>query len=210
MGAVALVLLVFGLVLYLRSGEGEGSEAMARLGGESGRLASSRGGDGTGGVVSGESPSGPHAPQRTVQAVGDGGVPLRPVLARPSGPVQANRTVPPIDAPRSAQNQGRSAGWRLGETRRLIEIADSRITRLRAVLADLERQGDPDAIERQRAVLQRFETRMSDLREEEAAFEAQARQEGTLGEVQRGYDESETNEASRPVVRETAPGVIQR
>jgi hypothetical protein len=96
---------------------------------------------------------------------------------------------------------GHSAGWRLGYTRGRIAVIEPRIARLREVLADLEARGDATAVERQRAILQRFENRLASLRQEETELEAEARRDGTLGEVEEGMQAVDLSQGERAPLR---------
>jgi hypothetical protein len=211
-GAILGVLISIGIFAWKSMRSPGPDEEAARIDARSGRIARSVEGESAG--AAGGARSG-----RGADAVGDGGVgsgstgagpAARPVLPTPSGPVEADRTAPPIEVPRSAEASERSAGWRLGQTRALIEVAQSRVTRLREVLAQLEQRGDAAAVERQRAVVERFDTRLSELRADLTDLETEARRDGTLGEAEAGYRESQTDEAARPPARETASGAIVR
>lgn len=103
---------------------------------------------------------------------------------------------------RQGLNADRSAGWRLGRARARIALVESRVARMRDAMAELERRGE--SAERQQVVLRRFETRLADLREEETELEAQATEDGTLGDVEQGMREGVAPRQAAPV-RAQAP-----
>jgi hypothetical protein len=205
-GVLALVALGAGLVFFLSRGNGDArGDGVARLDAQSGRVVSGTAG---GSASEGEGSGGSVASREGPRVVGDGGVATRPVLPTPVGPIQANRTVPArADVPRSADAAQQSSGWRLGQTRRQLEVIQPRIAMLRRALADLEQRGDAAAIEQQRAVVQRFENRLTELREDQMRFEEEARRDGTLAEADRGYQDTMTTETARAPARAVAPGV---
>ena len=110
------------------------------------------------------------------------------------------------ELPGNASDVERSSGWRLGQTRRRMAILEPRIERLRGIVADLEARGETALAERQRAVLERTERRMGELREEADELGATAQRDGTLGEVDRGYEEGESDaNAERGAVNARMP-----
>jgi hypothetical protein len=109
------------------------------------------------------------------------------------------------ELPRNATDSEHSTGWQLGQTRRRIAILSSRLERIRAQADSLEQQGRPDVAARQRAVLERFEVSLREMREQEQELLPLAERDGTMGEAERGYEEGET-ESERP----TSPAVTPR
>ncbi len=209
-GVVALAALGVALLVLFsgRSDERTADGPVARLDARTGRVVSASGGNGA--SVVGAAGGGPSSTSRNAAAADDAGAPLpRPVRPTPTGPIEPSRTVP-RELPNSAQAADRSAGWRLGRTRRQLEIIQPRIAQLHAVLADLEQRGDAAAIAHQQTVIQRFETRLAELRADQAELEAQARRDGTLGEADRGYQDSDTGEANRAPARMTPGGDVTR
>ncbi len=133
--------------------------------------------------------------------VADGGMPPPPSPLPRSG-----RTAPPIvDMPGNAQDSEHSAGWRLGQTRHNLEIIQPRIAHMEQLVQDFEARGDTAAAEQQRRILERFQNRLTELRQDETELEAQARQDDSLGDVQTGYDEG-ADERERPPARVTPTG----
>lgn len=201
LGAAVAALALVGLLFVVLRPEG-GAEEVARIDARSGRLVSDPGGSPGGS-------GGPGGTGRPATVGADGGVP-RP----PRGPleasrveasrVEASRTVPALtDRPRDP-GEGQSSGWRLGQTRRQIEVASTRTEWLRAALADLERRGNAAAVEAQREVVQRFERRLEELRADAATLEARAREDGSLDDAQTGYDATDLELGQRAPARETA------
>jgi hypothetical protein len=86
---------------------------------------------------------------------------------------------------------GRSAGWRLGQTRARIELIETRITRLQEAVANIEALGDeaPEGMaEAQRRVLERFERRLASLQEHATELSAEAAADGSAAEEAEGYE----------------------
>jgi hypothetical protein len=136
-------------------------------------------------------------PRRVLE---DGGV-------APTGlPIRANRTRPPVgapDLPRNARAAEETAGWRLGQARHHISIIEPRIAAMEQLVRDFEARGDTAAAERQRTILQRFQNRLTELREDEVQLEADARNDGSLADVDRGYEEgADERQRDRPPARE--------
>ncbi len=106
------------------------------------------------------------------------------VHAAPQG-----RTRPPlVDLPRGdAEESEHSAGWRLGQNRHHLEIVQPRIAHMQELIRGFEERGETAAAEQQRTILQRFQTRLDELRAEQTVLTTQAQQDGTLGEADDGY-----------------------
>lgn len=187
-----VVLVAAGVIAAVMwGGEGDADDApVAELDSEaSSRNSGGGSGFGSSGGSSGSSAGGPmHASSSRAPAVGDGGV-RRVRVPNPNveRPPPGENTHGALQQP--AEDAERSAGWRLGQARARIELVQTRVTHLRQAVADAERGGDEAATERQRTILRRFEARLTALRAEEPALEAQARQDGTLGDVERGMQE---------------------
>lgn len=135
------------------------------------------------------------------------GVP--PVLGAPvdAGPTAAARPVTsaqepvgdPIAPPGEAPDEPRSPavpdvgthGFQVGVARRRVELLESRIARMRERVEALEEE-NPALAARQRAVLERIEGRLGEVREEQSRLTEAARADGTLGDEQQGYDAEDT------------------
>ncbi len=171
------------------SGDGDADEApIAAVDTEGSSGGSSLGS--SGGASGGASAGGPlRTASGRADTLGDGGV----RRARVPNPNAGDRPPPTVNTHgelrERAEDAEQSAGWRLGQVRARIELVETRVMHLREAVATVERGGDEAAIERQRTVLRRFEARLNELRAEEPALEAQARQDGTLGDVARGMQE---------------------
>jgi len=201
LGAVAIVAVGAGIW----ASDGGGGEEAARLGEPGPRGVARRGGSaGSGGLAgSGAGPSG--AGPRAPAVPADAGVLARvpPGAAPPGEPASA----PEPELPGNAHDNEHSSGWRLGQARRRIAILEPRVARYRAALRGLDeqRRASPGA-ERQRTVLERTEQRLNELREQERELSAAARTDGTLADVDRGFEDGETNAmAERAPVEAAAP-----
>ena len=129
-------------------------------------------------------------------------IPRRAEGAVPAGSPGRGTGRTPEELPGNATDTEHTSGWRLGQSRRRIVILQSRLARLHAQLELLEQQGRTDVAARQRAVLDRFEARLGEMRAEEQELLPLAERDGTMGEVDRGYEEGET-ESERP----TSPAI---
>jgi hypothetical protein len=133
--------------------------------------------------------------------------PLRPGLVQPLRPEpgQPARALAEADPRRFDPHRDRSAGWRLGRARAQTEIVQERIASLRERFAEHTQAGNVDLAVQQREIIQRFENRLTLLREETRTLEAEATADGTIGEAEQGF--SETRVPERPgVVSPRAPG----
>ena len=109
--------------------------------------------------------------------------------------------------PRSAEDADQSAGWRLGQARRRISILERREALYQAAVDRFVQEGNTDNEVRQRAILERVQRRLEGLREREQELATEADAEGTLGEVDRGFEEGETDRRGQsPVTVRSASG----
>ncbi|MEQ8893207.1 MAG: hypothetical protein RID93_36495 [Sandaracinaceae bacterium] len=104
---------------------------------------------------------------------------------------------PPEEARAPAVPDVGSSGFQLGVARRRAELLEGRVSGLRERVERLEAE-DPALAARQRAVLERIEARLGEVRAAETRLDEAARAEGTLGEAEQGY-ESEAPAQERPV-----------
>lgn len=202
-GAVVLVLLALGLGIWINREESTGrassddDESEAASGSRGGVASASPIGDRDDGEPGSRS-------ERPRSYEEDGGVPQR-VVALPSGLPGGQARMP---APRVPENQRAVAdseettGWRLGQARQRISVLEPRIERMQALVAGFEERGETAAAERQRTIMQRFETRLGELRTEVTDLEAQATADGTLRDAERGFQES-----AQTGVRSAVPGI---
>lgn len=208
-GAALLAALALGLGVWMSQGNQPVSGGSSPRG-EGGAVGS--GGVGASSREAGE--PGVRSGPRRVEA--DGGIaralppPPRGVAVPPGLPGGRTREAPPSVLPGPEPQGGtpdadRSAGWRLGQARARIAIVEPRIARMRELIAGFEERGETEAAQRQRVIMQRFETRLGELRTEETALAAQAQSDGTLGEEQQGFDA--THVADRPPIPVAAPPV---
>jgi len=181
-GVVALI--AVGVIAFVALRDGETQNGNARID-TAGEPREARAGHGTsvGGAADPPMREAPRPVAHARSAYGDGGVPRRTRPARTTGESTRGQLR------RDEASASRSAGWRLGQARARIDLVQTRVTRLQEAVAELEGRGQSEAAERQRVVLRRFETRLGQLREEETELEAQATQDGTIGEVEQGMRE---------------------
>lgn len=83
------------------------------------------------------------------------------------------------------EEEGQTAGWRLGRTRRRLALVTARAEELNRRAAYMEAEGHPMAA-RQRQVADRFANRLDELRAEETTLLEEAEREGSLGDVEAG------------------------
>lgn len=126
-----------------------------------------------------------------------------PAAAAPPGQAEL-----PEDLPRDLLEQQNSAGFRLGQARRRIEELEGSIARFEANAVRLESEGRADVAARQREITQGLRERVETLRTSLPELEAEAQQEGSMGEVQRGFDEGEpgARPAGAPPIMVSGPG----
>ncbi|MCA9604505.1 MAG: hypothetical protein KC619_02850 [Myxococcales bacterium] len=170
-------------------------------------------GQGLGGGGGGAEPGGDVEPGGATSSngrrriVGDGGVPQVALHVDPSEPT-AGRTndngLPTSRGiPREDPGANESAGWRLGQARRRIAILEERVQVYQGLVDRFIAEGNTETAERQRAVLDRVQRRVTEFREQEQQLVREAETEGTMGDVDRGYEEGEA-EARPPVQGGTA------
>ncbi len=131
------------------------------------------------------------------------GLPVPPGLPGGRTRESAPSVLPGPEAQGGTPDAERSAGWRLGQARARIATVEPRIARMRELIAGFEERGETEAAQRQRVIMQRFETRLAELRTEETELATQAQSDGTLGEEQQGFDA--THVADRPPIPVAAP-----
>lgn len=109
-------------------------------------------------------------------------------------PGEGEEAVPtPIRAiPRSAVEAHQSSGWRLGAARRRIAILGPRVEQVRERVAQFRENGQDDLAERQQRVLDRYVQRLDQLRADETRLAEEAAADGTMGDVDTGYEEAES------------------
>lgn len=100
----------------------------------------------------------------------------------------------------------RSAGWRLGQARRRIELLEPRVTQYQALVDRFEAEGQPELAERQRAVLDRTRTRLESVRADQTRLQEEAEADGTAGDATAGYEQGEREHPSWQRLREAAAG----
>lgn len=126
--------------------------------------------------------------------------PLAPALANPA--VQRALQLPGSDP--AAERE--SSGWQLGRARRRLEVLDARVTQLEANAARLRSEGQEELAARQEQIVARTRQRAASIREEEATLSAQAQADGTLGDVDRGYEEGvRIRDPNAPMARGSEP-----
>jgi len=172
------------------------------------RGASHGGGPGGGGGASGRGGEGREANGRIRRFRGDGGVaavaePRVAVRTEPRPGPSARQQTPDRGEQRADQGQEETAGWRLGQARRRIQILQQREQTYQAAVDRFVAEGREDVAARQRAVLQRVQGRLAQMRETEQELQAEAESDGTLGDVDRGMEEGEPP-LRGPVQRATA------
>jgi len=133
----------------------------------------------------------------------DGGVAVARIAPRVDDP-DAPRTGPtgvPTSRglPRADPDENRSSGWRLGQARRRVAILEGRVDLYQSAVDRLVAEGRNDVAERQRAVIERVRGRITDFRAQEAELLEQAEADGTMNDVDQGYEEGE-QENRQPVV----------
>jgi len=104
---------------------------------------------------------------------------------------------PPDEARGPAVPDVGSSGFQLGVARRRAELLEGRVSSLRERVERLEAE-DPALAARQRAVLERIEARLGEVRAAETRLDEAARADGTFAEAEQGYD-SEAPAQERPV-----------
>lgn len=186
----ALVLIGAGLYVWWSDASHAGPDApVARVGG-----AGVGGAGGGGSSAEGAEPGGAVASSRRRRAAfADGGVPhvgLRPDEPRPAvDPVTGVRTSRGI--PREDPGAHESAGWRLGQARRRIAILEDSERLYQSAVDRFVAEGNAETAERQRAVLERVQRRLEEFRTQERELAQEAQAEGTMGDVDRGYEEGD-------------------
>ena len=196
----AVAVLLIGVALYLSQG-GEGSGPSP----QTPRLAPSASASAGGVDLRGAegSPGGPSTGSSARRAGPDGGVLAPHVGVRTDFAAPGARTPTGVPEgrgiPRSDPDADQSSGWRLGQARRRLAILESRVTMYQAAVDRLVAEGRDDVAQRQRGVLERVQRRVVEFREQEAELLEAAQADGTMGDVDQGYEEGE-QEPGRPVV----------
>ncbi len=203
---VALVAVVLvGLALYLSLDDGGAGDAR-----ETPRMTAPAASAGGGGAhVAEGSPGGPVSAGAPRRSGADGGVAVAHVGVRTDFPEPGARTPTGVPVsrglPRSDPDADRSAGWRLGQTRRRVALLESRVTLYQDAVDRFVAEGRDDLAGRQRAVLERIQRRVVEFREEEAELLEAAQAEGTMGEVDQGYEEGEPDNPQRAAPAGVSP-----
>lgn len=183
----ALLLIGVGVyVWWTGSGHGASAGPMPVVGSEGGDVV---GGGGPEILRPGERPG--EASSRRV--FGDGGVPhvgVRTDYGSPNEPT-ASGVRPSRGIPREALDEGQSSGWRLGQARRRIAILEDRERVYQAAVDRFVADGNEETAARQRVVLERVQSRLVEIREDEARLAGEAAADGTMGDVDTGYEEGE-------------------
>lgn len=184
--AAALALVLFGVVTWINDEDaGGGTET-----GETADGVASHG-DGLGSADEAGDAGVAVRENDPVPLGGDAGVGRR--LAAGPSPVAVDPDARQLRARAEAQQ---SAGWRLGATRRRIEVLSNRLDEMNARVAEFESTGRAELAERQRGVIERFDTRLEELREMEGQLATRAAEDGSADDEQTGYDEAEPNRRS--------------
>ncbi len=187
LGALALI----GAGLYVWWSDSSHVAPDARVARVGGGAADGAGGGGA--SADGAEPGGAPASARRRRGSGDGGVPhvgLRPDEPRPAvDPETGVRTSRGI--PREDPGAHESAGWRLGQARRRIAILEDSERLYQSAVDRFLAEGNAETAERQRVVLERVQRRLEEFRTDERELLQEAQAEGTMGDVDRGYEEGD-------------------
>lgn len=195
MAGAAALLVAAGIIFWMSdagpggSSGGSGDIPVVRRG------ASHGGGPSGGGGASGGG-DGREASGRIRRFRGDGGVdaveePRVAVRTEPRPGSRPARQQTNRDEQNADEDASHTAGWRLGQARRRIEILEQREQTYRAAVDRFVEEGRDDTAARQRRVLQRVQGRLVEMRETEQELQAEAEADGTLGDVDRGLEEGE-------------------
>ena len=195
----AVVLIAIGLYVYSAGSDGRGEHApvpVIRPGGDPG---------GGGIEAAGGTPTeGSVGSSGRRRLVGDGGVAR--VALRPEPPegegspgVGPNGVRIQRGIQRGDPDADRSAGWRLGQARRRISILEGREQLYQDAVDRFIAEGRQDTAARQRTTLERVQRRLVEFREQEAELLTEAEDDGTLGEVDQGFEEGEPERSGRIV-----------
>lgn len=186
----ALVLIAVGVFVWWSDSVGAGRTSAADRGPGD---ADGAYGSGAGGGVAAD--GGPNASSGRRRFAVDGGVSRVGVRTEfPSGPgpeLHPSGVPTTRGLPRHADDLDRSAGWRLGQAQRRIEILQDRERTYQAATDRLIAEGNEETAARQRVVLERVQGRLRDMRVLESELREEAEADGTMGEVDQGHDEGE-------------------
>lgn len=152
------------------------------------------------------------APAPSQPQVGPSAAPTQPGEQLPT-----ERELPPGDPrarPLPEQNYQddlrHSNGWQLGQARRRVAMLERRINMFEANAQRLENEGHPEYAAQQRETITQLEEGLARLRERVPELEHAAQGDGTMGDVQQGWDEGEPGDNDTPVpMRPSEPAPAQ-
>jgi hypothetical protein len=119
-------------------------------------------------------------------------------------------TVPgeePLPEPRRGleDDLDQSTGWQLGQARRRVAMLERRIQTFEANAQRLEQEGHPEYAAQQREIIGPLQESLEDIRGQLGDLETRAQNDGSMGDVQRGYDEGEPGDTDAPPINVNAP-----
>ncbi len=200
-GALALLVLALGLGIWMQKQEESDHTPTSPIDAEGRPRSASAGSLG----LAPDAPEVREPRRRPPPLVQDGGVAAVPP-GLPGG--RTREPAPPrVEAQGAQADAEQTTGWRLGQTRARIGIVEARVARMREAIASFEERGETENAERQRRILTRFETRLEELRTEQSELEPQARADGTIGDADRGFEETNAGQTNRPAIPVVAPHV---
>ena len=92
---------------------------------------------------------------------------------------------------RRAGDEFVSNGYELGRTRSRIQHLEERLVAFRERVAELEESGQSDLAAQQQSIVERMEGGLARLQESERVLATRAEEDGSMGDLQRGLDDTD-------------------